>query len=111
MVFLPIEDVQWSSVCSISLGSGGQATIDSIFKSHNLTYEIKIVKIGLIVGAGGCLMVFLPIEDVQWSSVCRFARGREGQATIDGISRRHKLSYEIKIVEIGPVGGAGGLVM
>ncbi|GBN14782.1 hypothetical protein AVEN_206980-1 [Araneus ventricosus] len=89
----------------------GQATLDTISRRHKLSYEIKFVEIGKVVGTGDCQG--FPEETMYSREVfLRFLSKVEGdgcKATFDDILRLHRLSYKIKIVEIGPVVGAGGL--
>ncbi|GBN99564.1 hypothetical protein AVEN_263104-1 [Araneus ventricosus] len=90
---------------------GGQTTLDDISRRHKLSYEIKIVEIDLVVGAGEFLQG-LPIDNEQRRSVffdfVRKWRREGGQTTIYDISRRHSLSNE-KNVKIGQVIGADEL--
>ncbi|GBN26365.1 hypothetical protein AVEN_204160-1 [Araneus ventricosus] len=87
--------------------SGWQASIDDISRHHKLQYKIKPVEIGPVIWDP--VMVF-SASNVQWSNAFSISLengGRGRRAIIDGISRRHKLSYEIKTVEIDPVVGVG----
>ncbi|GBN16474.1 hypothetical protein AVEN_12149-1 [Araneus ventricosus] len=94
-------------------GGVGQATLDDISRRHKLSYEIKMIEIGLLVGAGGFLQGFSPLRMYNGEVFFPFRskmQGGVGQATLDDISKRHKLSYEIKMIEIGLVVGAVGFV-
>ncbi|GBN14591.1 hypothetical protein AVEN_25804-1 [Araneus ventricosus] len=98
---------------AIYLESGGwwgQGIIDGISRGHKLLYEIKIVEIAPVVGSGELSEGFFPMENVEWRY--SFSISLENGAwcweeTLGDISRRHKLSYEIKVIEIAPVVGAG----
>ncbi|GBN36175.1 hypothetical protein AVEN_170753-1 [Araneus ventricosus] len=86
---------------------------------------MKVVEIGPVVEAGVYPMVLLlqntyPLhillgkteENVQWRSIFSASLVNERwEATTDDIARRHQLLYEIKIVDIGLVVGAVGLVL
>ncbi|GBM10221.1 hypothetical protein AVEN_177490-1 [Araneus ventricosus] len=88
-------------------GDARQATLDNISRRHRLSCEIKIIQIGDVVEAGGFLQVFSPQRMYSGELFFRFRskmEGDVGQATLDGIFRRLKLSYEINSVEIGRVG-------
>ncbi|GBN40309.1 hypothetical protein AVEN_58680-1 [Araneus ventricosus] len=43
-------------------GAGGQVTIDNISRGHKLPYEIKIVEISVVVGAGELCQGFPPLR-------------------------------------------------
>ncbi|GBM57854.1 hypothetical protein AVEN_258509-1 [Araneus ventricosus] len=89
--------------------AGGQVTLDDISRHHKLSYETKIVEIGLVVGAGGFLQG-LPIDNEQrriFFSISIENGSGVGQSTLHYKSRRHKLSYNTKIVEIRRVVVAG----
>ncbi|GBM05727.1 hypothetical protein AVEN_55822-1 [Araneus ventricosus] len=91
-------------------GGGEQATLDDISRRHNLSNK-KIAEIRRVVGAGGILQG-LPIDSLQRRSLFSISfenGGWGGQATLDDISRLHKLSYEIKGIEIRRVVRAGEL--
>ncbi|GBN13186.1 hypothetical protein AVEN_30223-1 [Araneus ventricosus] len=45
----------------------GQATLDDVYRRNKLSYKIKIVEIGLVVGAQGFLQG-LPLDNVQTRS-------------------------------------------
>ncbi|GBM33476.1 hypothetical protein AVEN_55794-1 [Araneus ventricosus] len=94
------------------VAGGRQETTAGISRGHKLSYEIQIVKIGPVVGAGGLSHVFSHREcTMEMHFSISFENGEELQATIDDMSRRHKLAYETKIIEIGPLIGDEGLVL
>ncbi|GBL92504.1 hypothetical protein AVEN_165121-1 [Araneus ventricosus] len=91
------------------MGSGGQTTLDDISRCHELPYEIKIVDIGLVFGAGGFLQG-LPIDNVQRRIVFSFSF--EIWRVVWGMRLLitcHKISHEIKLIEIRRMFGAGEL--
>ncbi|GBO43017.1 hypothetical protein AVEN_44696-1 [Araneus ventricosus] len=87
-------------------GYGWQATIDGIVLRHTLSYEIKMVEIGPVVGVGEMSLNFSPQRMYSGKVFFGFLskmEGGGGQETTYGMSRRHKIPYEIKMTEIGPV--------
>ncbi|GBM09498.1 hypothetical protein AVEN_100415-1 [Araneus ventricosus] len=76
----------------------------------NFHMNKTVVEIGTVVRAGELSDSF-PLENVQWNSVLSKMEGGGGPMTNDDISRRHKISYEIKNVEIGPEFGTGKMVL
>ncbi|GBN93325.1 hypothetical protein AVEN_7802-1 [Araneus ventricosus] len=84
--------------------SGGQGdwrhrTIDDISRRHQLSYEIKAAEIDPVVEAGGLSHGFsskrMCSGEVFFSVSLESGRW---EATIDDISRRHKLPYEKKFL-------------
>ncbi|GBM88842.1 hypothetical protein AVEN_178438-1 [Araneus ventricosus] len=95
-------------------GDRWQATVDDISRCHKLSYEIKIVEIGPVVGAGELSEGFSAKRMYSGEVFFRFLSKMEGrgrQAAVDDISKGHNPLHEIKIMEIDPVVDTGPLVL
>ncbi|GBN39382.1 hypothetical protein AVEN_72126-1 [Araneus ventricosus] len=92
------ECVWWRNCFDFENGMVGPEDLDDISRRHKLSYEIKLPKLS-VVAASELVLFFLHRECVWWRNATDFFQKMGdggGQKTLDDISRRHKLSNEIK---------------
>ncbi|GBM94577.1 hypothetical protein AVEN_198326-1 [Araneus ventricosus] len=84
---------------------------DDISKRQKLSYEVKVVEIGPVVQAGELSHGFSQKRMCGREVFFRFLSKMEGGRCRRPLMTYHKFPYEIKIIDISPVFGAGELVL